>query len=184
MIVSCDIHFCLHLVGVVGDAVYYTHREGAHHPENWENHPPILYKIATGDKEGTAVAVDVSTGNHPVIYDGWVYYVNDDNHNSSLYKVRTDGTEKTTLINSVSVGAFNVSEGWIYYSASPKGNAPPAPGSTGFLKMRTDGTGTTNLYRMGYARYINIVGDWIFFQVDSNGKTYKIHANGTEPQEA
>jgi len=182
MIVSCDIHFCLHLVGVVGDAVYYTHREGAHHPENWEDYPPKLYKISAGDKEGTTVAVDVSTGNHPVIYDGWVYYVNDDNHNSSLYKVRTDGTGKTTLISNVNVGYFNVSNGWIYYGASSRGDTFPAPGTTGLIKMRTDRTGATSLY-IHSARHINIVGDWIFFQDDSNGKSYQIRTNGTGLQE-
>jgi hypothetical protein len=100
--------------------------------------------------------------------------------------VRTDGTGKTTLYNRANndgfgVHSFNVSDGWIYYSA-PAGSFVDVP-NTGFMKMRTDGTGTTRLLEVSGVsgisspRYINIVGDWIIF--GSSAKTYMIRTDGT-----
>jgi hypothetical protein len=167
-VVSCDGYFCLNLVGVVGDTVYYVHIEAGHHDDNWDDHPPKLYKISAGDKEGTVVAVDVEWRTAPVIDGDWVYYLD---LNDNLHRVRTDGTGKSAF--NMQVGSFNVSGGWIYYVTK---SVHPNDPNTGFMKMRTDGTGATRLYN-DFVEGINIVGDWIFF--GSRGTSYQMRTDGS-----
>jgi hypothetical protein len=172
-ILPCSKSHCLYFVGVVGDTVYYLHRDH-------DNHPLVeLYKITIGETEGTLVVADVNERSMPVIDGDWVYYI--DGSIGDLHRVRTDGTGKTTVYakannDGIGVSSFNVSDGWIYFSTNSVNSQLPNNSLTGIMRMRTDGTGITRLYPT-LASKINIVGDWIFF-IDNN-KTYQIRTDGT-----
>ena len=118
------VQFSNHLfrMNIIGDWIYFCDRG--------------IYKINKNGNNKTLICS--SKASQINIYDGWIYYVNEDD-TEKLYKVKLDGTQNIRLNNGPTL-FFDIVDGWMYYyTCSKQGLFAKLRGNRTY-KMKIDGS--------------------------------------------
>lgn len=126
-------------------------------------------KLASFYPELQKLNADISTFE---VKDGWVYYTSD----GKPYKTSVDG-KKTVKLSEDQVGNLNVTDKYIYYTAS---SVSPDNGGNIF-RINLDGSSKTLVNAALSGGSMNVFGEYIYFSNNSDyNKLYRMKTDGTD----